>query len=58
VQNKCLGKVPAKPQYSFEQISKPKDDMEAANAVKVLYLDFKSAVQYGLDWETAASGCL
>lgn len=57
VQPKCLGKKPVKPNYMFDSLPKATTDAEAALAVQTLRLDFLSADKYGLDWETAASGC-
>lgn len=57
VQPKCLGKKPVKPQYGFELLTPRETEAEAIEAVRQLMLDFRAADQYGLDWETAASGC-
>lgn len=57
IQNKCLGKRPVKPTYMFDRLPKATNELEAALAVQTLRLDFLLADQYGLDWETAASGC-
>ena len=57
LQPKCLGEKPVKPTYLFDSLPKVTNDVEAALAVQTLRLDFLSADKYGLDWETAASGC-
>lgn len=58
IQSKCMGERPAKPQYEFATLPDATDEASAANAVRILYLDWMKAVQYGRDYEIAASGCL
>jgi len=58
IQSKCLGARPVKPQYLFGQLPPAQSEADAAKAVQQLMLDFKASDQYGLDWETAASGCM
>lgn len=58
VASPCLTKRPVAPVLKFPLLPAAKSEAEAAEHVKILWLDTQSLIAHSIEWDTAASGCV
>lgn len=53
----CLSKRPVTPELKFVLLPPAKNEAEALEHVKMLWLDRQNLIIHSVDWDTAAAGC-
>lgn len=53
----CLSKRPVLPELKFSLLQPAKNEAEALDHVKMLWLDRQNLIIHSVDWDTAAAGC-
>lgn len=57
VASPCLTKRPVAPELKFPMLPPAKNEAEAMEHVKILWLDNQSLLIHSIDWDTASAGC-
>lgn len=57
VSKECLSKRPVTPDMKFDLLPKAKNEVEAAEHARILWLDRQVLLTHSIEWQTAAAGC-